>query len=245
MTAPRTAYRSGGFTLAELLVAVTLLSIVMTSVYSLTHTATRTWRSIERGYDIHLEARSFMTLFSHEYNNIVGRASHLFEGDNRRIVMFVIAQPMDLEQGEGARLMRVSYAYNANRNIIEREEALVQAALPVPEPGEHAASSGRVRLGRRHKTTVAEHVKQFRFRYVWAPLPVVVAPDEPPVPEPLIIQNRHQERLGLPQAVEITLELQDPDDAAQTFSLTTMLPMRAPAPRSTREDLENTLGASI
>ncbi len=234
-----------GFTLAELLVAVTLLSVVMTSVYSLTHSATRTWSSLERGQDIQVEARSFMTLFAHEYNNIVGRASHLFEGDTNSIVMFVTAQPMDLEQGEGSRLMRVSYSYNRSHRSIEREEALVEAALPMPQPDEHGIDRERIKLSRSHKTTVAEHVRRFRLRYVWAPMPEEIPPDVPPVPEPLIFMEHKHELLGLPQAVEITLVLRDPDDASNEFTLTTMLPMRAPSSRRYRHAFEELLDGSV
>lgn len=239
--ATRANGNSGGFTLAELLVAATLLSIVMTSVYTMTNTAMRSWRAVERGFDVHQEARNFMTLFSHEYNNIVGRAAHLFDGDDSSIEMFVVAQPLDLEQGEGPRLMRVSYSYNRSKRSIEREEALVEAALPLPVSGEEDLDPGRIKLSRRHKDTVANNVNRFSLQYVWAPTPQVISPFEPPIPEPLIFVKRHRQRLGLPQAVEITLEVFDPDDSERTYPMTLMLPIRAPSLRRPRELMEAAL----
>lgn len=233
------ARRAHGFTLVELLVATTLLSIVMSSVYALTHASLSTWRGVEEGYDMHLEARSFMTLFSHEYNNIVGRADHLFEGDNHSITMFVVAQPLDLDRGEGRRLMRVEYRYNRNRRTVEREEALVETALPQrPGYGEELDRS-RIRLSRRHRTTVAENVVGFSLRYIWAPVPEDYDPSQPPVPEPLIYQDRHTNRYGLPQGLEITLELRNPEDRTIRYPLTTVLPMYAPNHRRNRQQLED------
>ncbi len=230
-----------GFTLMELLVSVTLLSIVMASVYSLINSALGTWRTVEGGFDMQFEARSFITLFSHEYNNIVGRAAHLFEGDSNTIVMFVIAQPMDLEQGEGPRLMRVEYSYNRSKRNIEREEALVEAALPLPETEGQPMDPGRIKLSRPYKVTVANNVTHFGIQYVWAPVPVITVPEEPPIPEPLIYLDRHKDKQSLPQAVEITFELADPDDKEKTYPMIVTLPMRAPTMRLPRHHLEESL----
>lgn len=245
------AFRAG-FTLVELLVATTLLSIVMTSVYTLTHASLRTWRSVEEGYDMHLEARSVMTLFSHEYNNIVGRAAHLFEGDSNEITMFVVAQPLDVERGEGGRLMRVIYSYNRNRRTLDREEALVETSLPAQPTGSDEIDRSRIKLARRHRSTVAENVMGFSIRYIWAPLPEEpeMGPDWdpelklPPVTQPLIYQDRHMNRWGLPQGIEITLELRDPNNSDVRYPLTTVLPMRAPSERNSREALEEMFNAS-
>ncbi len=239
----RSRAAESGFTLAELLVAVTLMSIVMSSVYTLTHASIRTWRHVEDGYDMHLEARSVMTLFSHEYNNLVGRAAHLFEGDKDEITLFVVAQPLDLDQGEGARLMRVIYSYNRSKRTLDREEALVDAALPQRPPYGEELDRTRIKLARRHRTTVAENVTRFSLRYIWAPVPKEPKPDQPPVHEPLIYQERHVSRWGLPQAVEITLELRDPADTTSRYALTTVLPMRAPSQRLTRDKLEEMFDA--
>lgn len=227
-----------GFTLMELLVAVTLLSIVMSSVYSLTNSTLAAWRSVESGVDIHLEARSVMTSFSHEYNNIAGRAAHLFEGDDSSIVMFVIAQPLDLEQGEGPRLMRVEYSYNRSKRSIEREEALVEAALPLPNAEGDAIEPGRIKLDRPYKATVANNVSYFRLRYVWAPMPEERAPYDPPIPVSLFYVDRHQEKRGLPQAVEVSLGLFEPEDPERIYEMVITLPMRAPSVRFPLENLE-------
>ena len=227
-----------GFTLMELLVAVTLLSIVMTSVYSLTNATLGAWRTVETGYDLHVEARSFIRLFTHEYNNIAVRAAHLFEGDSSDIVMFVIAQPLDLEQGEGPRLIRVEYSYNRNKRSIEREEALVKAALPPPQTEGESISSDRIKLDRSYKVTVANNVTRFNLRYVWVPIAEVLDPFEPPVPEPPIFFDKNPSEYGYPQAVEISLEFTAPEEPERKYEMVIMLPMRAPSGRLHRDQLE-------
>jgi prepilin-type N-terminal cleavage/methylation domain-containing protein len=234
-----------GFTLVELLVATTLLCIVMASVYTLTHSSLRTWHLAEGGFDAHLEARNVMTLFNHEYNNIAGRAGHLFEGEEKEICMFVISQPMNLKEGEGRRLMRVIYSYNRNKHTIEREEALVETALPKRPPDGKELDRARIKLARDFKTTVAENVVDFKITYIWAPLPESQNPDEPPVPEPLIYRERHRQLWGLPQAVSIELQIENPDVNDQNYILSTAFPMRAPTVRMRRQQLEEMLSADI
>lgn len=227
-----------GFTLIELLVATTLLSIVMSAVYTLAHASLRSWSYAESGFDGYREARSAFTLFSHEYNNMAVRAGHLFEGDDREITMFVIAQPMDLDEGEGRRLMRVIYEYNRNKHTLEREEALVETALPKQPPDPKEFDRARIKVGRKYKTTVAENVTDFKITYIWVPAPENQNDDEPPVPEPPIYMERHDPLWGLPQGVELSITLRDPEDEEKEYTLKAVFPSRALAFRRPRASLE-------
>jgi len=134
--------------------------------------------------------------------------------------------------------MRVEYAYNRSKRSIEREEALVEAALPLPEAEGQAIDPGRIKLDRPYKTTVANNVKQFGLQYIWAPTPAIGLPEEPPVPEPLIYRDNHKDKQSLPQAVELTLEFVDPKNSEKTFPIGVTLPMRAPTVRYPRHHLE-------
>jgi len=232
-----------GFTLIELLVATTLLSIVMSSVYTLTHASLRTWNLAEGGVDLYLEARNAVTLFSHEYNNIVGRASHLFEGDEKEIIMFVLAQPMDLDEGEGRRLMRVIYSYNRNKNTIEREEALVETALPKRPTGTDEIDRSRIKLSRGYKSVIADNVVDFKITYIWVPVPPDRPPEEPPVEVSPVYQERHQTLWGLPQGIELELKFRDPDLEDQEYDVKVTLPMQAPSIRMRNEQLEEMFSA--
>ena len=234
--------RRTGFTLIELLVATCLLSIVMSSVYAFTHASLRSWHYAEDGVDLHMEGRNALTLFSHEFNNIAGRAGHLFEGDDHVITMFVIAQPMDREQGEGRRLMRVIYSYNRNKKTIEREEALVKTALPNRPPNPDDFDRSRVKTEREYKTTIAENVSDLKFTYIWVPAPDRPDPKEPPVPEPPIYMDRHEPLWGLPQGVRLSFTLTDPEDEERVYKQEVTLAMRGPTARMLREPLEEMIG---
>ncbi len=220
-----------GFTLAELLVATTLLSIVMSSVYFLFNTSLKTWRTVESGFDAHLEARAFMSIFSHEYGNLVERANHLFEGKDDTITMFVIAQPENLAAGQSRRLMRVEYSYNRGKNEVIREEAFVEAGLP-PRPSEaHEIKQERMKLSKKHRTVLVNNATAFNIRYVWVPLRENWDPKTPPDPVPPIYMDVHKQRWGFPQAVEITLEVTNPKDPSDKYSVTSTFPMRASTTR--------------
>ncbi len=232
-----------GFTLVELLVATALLSIVMSSVYTLTHSSLRTWNLAEGGVDLHLEARNAVTLFMREYNNMTGRASHLFEGDDKTITMFVIAPPMDLEEGEGRRLMRVIYSYNRNKNTVEREEALVETALPKMPTNTREIDRSRIKLSRAYESTIAEHVVAFKITYIWVPLPEDQPPEEPPVPVTPVYMDQHQPLWGLPQGVELAMTLRNTDSEEEEYEVKITLPTRAPAVRMRNNQLEEMFNA--
>ncbi len=227
-----------GFTLAELLVATTLLSIVMSSVYVLFNSSLRAWRTVESGFDAHLEARAFMSIFSHEYGNLVARASHLFEGKDDTLTMFVVAQPENLEQGQSRRLMRVEYSYNRGKNEVIREEAFVESALPqVPTDGQRIREE-RMKLSKKHRTVLVNNATAFRIRYIWVPLAEGWDPKTPPEPVPPVYMDVHRQRWGLPQAVEITLEVTNPKDPEDRYTVTSTFPARAPSNRMLRSSLD-------
>lgn len=232
-----------GFTLAELLVATTLLSIVMSSVYVLFNSSLRAWRTVESGFDAHLEARAFMSIFSHEYGNLVARAEHLFEGKDDTITMYVVAQPENLEEGQSRRLMRVEYSYNRGKNEIVREESFVESALPGRSPDGQKMKRDRIKLGKKYRTVLVNNATAFAIRYVWVPLRENWDPKTPPEPVPPIYMERHQEQWGFPQAVEITLEVTNPKDPADKYAVTSVFPMRTPTNRVLSQQLDKTFGA--
>ncbi len=231
-----------GFTLAELLVATMLLSIVMTAVYVLFNSSLRVWRTVESGFDAHLEARAFMSIFSHEYGNLVGRADHLFEGKDDTITMYVVAQPENFEEGQSRRLMRVEYTYNRGKNEVVREEAFVESALPGRSSDSQPVKRDRIKLSKKYRTVLANNVTYFKIRYIWVPLRENWDIKMPPEPEPPMYMKRHQQRWGLPQAVEITLEVTNPKDENDKYTVTSTFPMRAQNTRFTRQVLEMVLG---
>ena len=234
-----------GFTLAEMLVATMLLSIVMTAVYSLFHTSISTWRMVEKGYDLQLEARSFFNIFAHEYGNVFGQAGYLCEGKEDTITLFVITQPENLEEGESRRLMKVEYSYNRSKREIRREEAFVEAALPkMPPKKEDHIDVGRIKYGKKFKETVANNVVDFKIRYIWTPLPEKRDDKVPPEPIDPLYFDQHQQKWGLPDAVELTVAIAADKKEEEPYTITSTFITRAPHQRRTQKMLDEMVGGN-
>ena len=219
-----------GFTLAELLVASILLSIVMTSVYTLFHSAIGAWRAVEKDFDAYQDARNAITLLKRETGNILGNAAHLFEGEEDRFTMFTVDEPMNVEESEGRHLLRVEYSFNRNKNALIREEALVETALPQAPPLGRELDRQRIKLKKREEFVIATNVLDFQVRYIWIPIEVepgavLIAPPPPATP---VIIDRHKERWGLPQGVQVTLVVAESDGALEPLKVSAILPIRAP-----------------
>ena len=246
MSARRTfARRRDGFTLAEVLVATMLLAIVMTAVYTLFNSVIISWRVAESGFDVHQEARNFLTLFTRECGNITARAAHLVEGKDDTLTLFVVSEPLNLEEGEGRRLMRVEYAYNRTKGVVEREEAFIEAPLPNFPPQDQPVNRSRIKTGRKFEADVAVNVTDFEIRYIWIPAPPERDPKLPPEPQEPVIVERHEEKWGLPQAIEVTIETADPEmEEEGPYILRARIPIRTANQRRSREDLMKMLGTA-
>ncbi|HOJ69046.1 MAG TPA: prepilin-type N-terminal cleavage/methylation domain-containing protein [Candidatus Hydrogenedentes bacterium] len=246
MTLRRTGSRAG-FTLAEMLVAATMLSIVMTAVYVLFHSAAGTWRLAESGFDAPRDTRFFLEQFQRECANTLVQAEYLCEGDDDSVTLFVLAEPLDVSKGEGRRLMRVEYTWNRNRGRVTREEGYVESAIPMmPVSEEDRRRAKRVKIDRGRRDVLLEGVTQFKLRYVWFPMPEVRSLMEPPPPEPPMYLERLEQYWGLPDAIEVTLRVEPPAEKGRVeerpFELTTLVPIRAPRQPRTRAMLEKVLG---
>lgn len=243
----RTVRDNSGFTLAEMLVAATLLSIVMTAVYVLFHSAAGTWRLAESGFDAPRDTRFFLEQFQRECANTLTQAEYLCEGDDNRVTLFVLAEPLDVSQGEGRRLMRVEYVWNRNRGRLTRQEDYVVSAIPMmPATERDRRRVKRLKLDRGRRDVLLEGVTRFNLRYVWFPVPEIRSIAEPPPPEPPMFLDRLEQYWELPDAIEVSLRVEPPaeKDRAEepAFELTTLVPIRAPRKLLTRAMLVRKLG---
>jgi len=234
--------RDSGFTLAELLVASMLLSIVMTAVYTLLYTTLGAWRVVNTSFNEHAQARNVMTIIQRELENVAARADFLFEGDRDELTMFVISEPMNVEESEGRHLMRVRYRFNRSRGELEREEALVETALPNRPPFGQEVERDRVKLEDREDFVLARGVRSFRLRYIWVPLQIRQDANQPLPPVEPVFVTRHKENTGFPQAIEVTLSISNPEDRrSEGMEFKSILPIHAPNQRYTEKALEERL----
>ena len=219
--------RNTGFTLAELLVATVLLSVVMSSVYTMFYAVLVPWRAVENDYDAYRAARNAMTLIDREVNNIVPGAWHLFEGKDDETTLFVVSEPMDVEKSEGRHVMRVRYAFKKAKGTLVREEALVMSPLPLPpQPGKEIESS-RLKLKDKQDFVIATNVEDYSVRYVWLPQPPNRKATDPPVPIKPMYTTQHNTKwgIGYPQAIEFTLKLRDPEKKGGFQTVTKTIPL--------------------
>ncbi len=207
---PSSPRHSAGFTLMELLVASMLFSIVMTAVYTLCNNVILAWRTTEQDYDAYQNARNVATLMQREFNSAI--AGHLFEGTDDEFTLFTVADPLNIEQNQGRALLRVRYRYNKAKDELVREEAQVATALPMALPDDGELPKNRIRVKHKEDFVVASGVKKIKVAYEWVPALDPNAGNAPSDPNNHIIVNRHSKkwRLGMPQAVRVTLTLADP-----------------------------------
>lgn len=215
-----------GFTLTEVLVASMLLSIVMTAVYTLFFSVISTWRSEENDEGLHRKARSLLALVERDYGNLHGGGSYLFEGTGDEVTLFVVAQPMDVESGEGRRLMKVRYHFDREAGTVIREEALVDGALPATAVDAEEGGLGRIRLTDEASFVVATGVSRFDLRYLWIQRPGSEYWQNRPEPVEPVAAKRHRTGRGLPQALEIDLELAGRDSDTPPLAFQVRVPTR-------------------
>ena len=231
-----------GFTLAELLVASMLLSIVMTAVYTLLFTTLGAWRVVNSSFNTHAQARNVMTMIARELENVAARADFLFEGGRDSLTMFVVSEPMNVEDSEGRHLMRVRYRFNRSKGVLEREEALVETALPNRPAFGEEVKRDRIKTDDRKKFILARGVEAFKIRYLWIPKQIRKNAEQPPQPVDKIFVTRHKDNTGFPQAIEVTLKVRNPQDRRdEGVEFQAILPIHAPNFRYTEKQLEERL----
>ncbi len=229
---------SGGFTLMELLVASAVLSIVLSSVYILFHSSIRTWKRLETGINPEQDARLVMRLISRDVNNLIAPAGHLFEGDKHSMTLFTTVEPFDKDSGEGAHLMRIEYRYDRTNKEIEREEAVVETALPKFPPAGKELDRGRIKVKKKKKFTIASGVEDFEISYIWVPVTESETLDQPPPPVEPVRMDQHKLCWWLPQGIEVKFSLKDPDNSEGKVEYSEVFPIRAPSAHLTKAQIQ-------
>jgi prepilin-type N-terminal cleavage/methylation domain-containing protein len=219
-------HRREGFTLIEVLVASMLLSIVMTAVYTLFFAVISTWRSEENDEGLHRRARSLLALVERDYNNLHGGGSYLFEGGEEEVTLYIVAPPMDVESGEGRRLMKVRYRFDKKDGTVVRDEALVEGALPATAEAAEEVGTGRIEVTDEASFVVATGVSKFDLRYVWIQRPDSTYWQSKPEPVTPLVAKRHESGWGLPQAIQIDLALRGGDDSTPPLEFEARIPTR-------------------
>jgi len=201
--------RPAGFTLAELIVATTILTIVMTAVYTAFGSTLQTWRQGEANLYAYQDARSAINIMAREFNSILSGSEFLFQGEDDELEFFAVTPPMDVSDGEGERLLWIRYHYDRSNDRLIRQEATVKKPLPLEMPGTaESEDPERISLGRKIKFCIAENVKDFEITYYWIP-PVPHDLEIPPEWVEPIVKEENREGWGLPQGIKVVITLKD------------------------------------
>ena len=205
---PRTR---AGFTLAELIVASTLIAIVMSAVYVSFHSAIRVWRHGDRDAAAYQDARIATSVMSRELHSIVTGTEHLIRGTSNSIEFYTIGPPMDPEDAGSTRVLWVRYrmarSTGQRGRTLERTEAVVTGPLPFWEAGMPEPFATNVRTGRRRQFDLANGLRDLEFGYLWH-LPAADGETAPADAEPFEV-SENREGWGLPQGIRIRLTMED------------------------------------
>ncbi len=226
--------KHSGFTLVELLVACVLLSVVLGGVYVAFSSSVRLWRLGEANLRTYQDARTAMTIMTRELDRVAPRTAHLCQGKDDELEFYAIAQSMDVGEDALPRMMWIKYRLKQDPDVgktLVREEREVRSSLP-RLAGEDDMDATRVKLGRKHTFDLASGVLGFDIRYVWVPQEEEqsdLLDDEPSdAPVEFVMAEEHDEGAGLPQGIQLSLTLDDPnaEDGETTFR--TLLTFRGP-----------------
>jgi prepilin-type N-terminal cleavage/methylation domain-containing protein len=206
---------NAGFTLAELLVATLITTLVMSGVYFTFNSSIRIWRNGEKNLQTYQDARTSMTFLNRELMQMLEGAGHLMEGDEDEIAFYAVATPFHDDDHQGARILWVRYRTKTNSGgpgrILVREERLVESPMPVRPKDSLEIDTSVVKLGRKRIFEIAEGVLDFELTYLWTGEDEAQdALDQNELPDVTIYElDEHREGDGIPQGIRIALTLAD------------------------------------
>ncbi|MFP6597486.1 MAG: prepilin-type N-terminal cleavage/methylation domain-containing protein [Candidatus Hydrogenedentota bacterium] len=199
-----------GFTLAELVVATTLISIVLLGVYTTFQSTILHWRNGSANVKTYNSARRIFSIIEHDLGGIPNDrrgvdARHFFYGDDESLEFITVIQPMNLNELAIQRPMQVSYRVSEGRLI--REERLLEGPLLANTGPNNEIHRELLELGREFEAVIADDVIRFRLKYFWTPSVDWEVGSEPTWVE--LIEN-DASNYSLPDGVAVEIILYDP-----------------------------------
>lgn len=240
--------RSLGFTLVELLVATTLLTVVLAAVYTAFNTSVRAWRAGEASIESFQEARTALSLLSRELRCIIPGTEPLIVGERNEITFYACTPPMDVEQGEGRRVLRLRYRLRDNPKgagkILLRQEAPVEDALPVADPG-GSLDTRMITTGREETFELATEIKRFQIEYIWVRQEddAAALTSSDGVQADRMVMEENKEGWGMPQGMRLQLVVTDANAESRETTFTTTVAFRGPTTTMTSRRLGSRLEA--
>lgn len=162
-----------GFTLAELVVASTLMSIVMIGVYTTFHTAILHWRAGSANEKTYTDARRIFTIMENDLSGIPNDpflvdATRYFIGNDNELTFASVIRPMNVKEEaiESLHIVR----YSLNNNTLIREEAPIEGSIiKRMDTLTDLSDDPTLELGRSYERVIADDVLAIRYTYLWRP----------------------------------------------------------------------------
>lgn len=224
--------RNEGFTLAELLVASTILAVVLGTVYTSFSSSVNLWKIGEANIRAYQDARTSLDIVTRELQNMAPGAAHLFAGSKDEFEFYAVTRPMNVEDGAEPRVLWIKYRVKSNPKgegkLLIREERPVESALPSKPPRDGGLDTTIIKLGGESQFELASGVKKFELHYYWLeprPEPAVAGATQP---AKFVVRDEHPEKSGIPQAIRIDLTLIDPNAEKGETRFSTYAVMHGP-----------------
>ncbi|GMV90582.1 MAG: hypothetical protein AMXMBFR82_03600 [Candidatus Hydrogenedentota bacterium] len=239
-----------GFTLAELLVACMLLTIVMSGVFLCFSSTVRLWRLGEANIATYQDARTALSIMTQELQNVIPGTAHLVEGSNDDFTFFAVSPPLDVDEDSRPQVIQIHYRTRKDPDgegrILLREERLVKSPLPSAPPGEGEIDRTIIKMAAEKDFELAYGVKNFELRYYWNP-PITTVQDAtdqgPPPPAEFIVRDDHPKGSGIPQGIRIDLTLLDDNGESGETTFSTFVVFRGATTELEEESIDTEGGA--
>lgn len=235
---------NGGFSLAELLVASTMLAVILTAVYTAFSSSVNLWKLGEANTQTYQDARTSLGIFTRELQNMVAGAGHLFTGGPDEFEFFAVTRPMNVEDGSDPCVLKITYRLKSDPDgegkLLIREERPVESSLPSKPPDEGSIDSTIIELGRESQFEMAQGVKAFKLQYYWVEPQEELDPLSPQAAQPakFIIRDELEEGEGIPQAIRIELTILDPNAEDGESEFVTYAVIQGPSTRLEEDSLD-------
>ena len=152
-----------GFTLLELLIAVTIFSIVAVAIYSSFNVGIRAWRKAENSYKVRQEARHALNTIGRELRSAINSTAMSFEGSSNYVSFCRTMKISNPQGGYSEGIFKITYTFEA-------EDKAVYYILQTY--GESAKGETGT------KSLLASGVLDFKLQYAYLDLDMVVWKDE-------------------------------------------------------------------
>lgn len=231
-----------GFTLAELLIATMLISIVMSAAYVSFSAGIRMWRDSSSDIQVYQDARIALGVLESDLRHAMPLAGAFMEGSEDTLEFIALTPLMQSEEGTGPRIVHIRYSVQTGSkqrgSVLVREESVVESPIPVPTEDQrkdafafYSDARAALEMGDENEFEICPGIESLQFEYEWTKPALAQAAGatlQAPVPTPPVVLTRHEVGRGMPKAIRVRMTLQNPDKVRDDVALTSIVVFPGP-----------------